>query len=106
MDVGEAWAAIGGDVAAVLARARAAGTLEARVAAVRASLGDARRLARAAMARHHPDKNPGDPGAPARFVRVQEALRIIEGETAEFERKAAARAEQLEQVRDDLIVFR
>lgn len=100
MNVVEAWEAIGGSADAVFDRARRAGDVAARVAVLRAAVEEARKLARTAMARHHPDRNPGDPGASVRFVRVQEALRLIEHETAEFERKAAERAEEAERRRN------
>lgn len=108
MNIVEAWEAVGGSAEAVFDRARRAGDTAARAAVLRASVEEARRLARTMMARHHPDKNPGDAGAASRFVRVQEALRLIEHETAEFERKAANRAEEQERRRnrDGLIIIR
>lgn len=86
MNARDAWSTLGRDIDEVLAAIRASPVHERGAAADR-ELETARSVARKLMGAHHPDRNPGDPGAPARFGRVQEALRILEGETADLKQR-------------------
>jgi hypothetical protein len=46
-----------------------------------ASADDVRRAFKRLALEHHPDRNPGDPGAVARFRRVCEAFELLEGKS-------------------------
>lgn len=92
MDIHEAWRALGEDPEAVLAELRSHPDVPSRIAAAEAALARAEKIGKALMNAHHPDRNPGDPGAGRRFIRVQEALESIRFHTEELRRKAAEAA--------------
>lgn len=62
-----------------------------RIAAAEELLASARGLARRLLGLHHPDKNPGDPGARERFALVQEALSVVEAGTEDYRLQAEER---------------
>lgn len=98
MQAGEAWRLLGEDPGRVAATMRAA-PLASRGDVAARLLDRARRSAKALMVKNHPDKNPGDAGAQARFVAVQAALAALEEHTADFCRKLAAKVLEDEHVR-------
>ena len=84
MDLQKAWAVLGKDIREVKAEASSAGGLEERLAVLEQLLAEAKRTARRRMAENHPDKNPEDPKAAARFRDVKEAISLIERMTEDF----------------------
>lgn len=58
-----------------------------RADAAEVELEVARRRARELMIKYHPDKNPGDPAAEAKFKEVQAAIQLLVDSTQEFRQK-------------------
>lgn len=88
----KAWRLLGRDPAAVAARV-AALPRERRVGALREAVEEAKKLARALMAKHHPDRG----GDPSKFRLAKAALESIEHHTDEYARKSEERAKQAEE---------
>ncbi len=74
----DAWLVLGRDPVAV---AEAVASSKDQVAAARAELERAKTAAKKLMALHHPDRK----GSEESFSLAQEALRVVETKTAEFE---------------------
>jgi uncharacterized protein (DUF342 family) len=97
MNVSDAWTVLGKDWNSIAETLSSLPDAAARIQATESLLIDAKKLAKKLMAVHHPDKNPGDFDAAARFQRVKDALLTIEDNTESFKAKhesMKARAEQ------------
>lgn len=88
----QAWRELGRDLAAITSEVSKL-PRDARVAALRGLAAEAKKLAKALMARHHPDRG----GDPARFMAVQAALESVEAHTEDYARKAEERAREAEE---------
>lgn len=90
MPLGEAWTTLGEDPKEVVREIQSLSGHEARVEAAERALAVAERVGKSLLGAHHPDRNPGDPGAARRFRRVGEALESIRHHTAELRRRLAS----------------
>lgn len=91
MPLDRAWTVLGRNPRAVAAGV-AALPRERRLEAIKAALEEAKKLARALMVKHHPDRG----GDPALFREVGEALASVEAHTLEAERVSAEKAKEAE----------
>lgn len=85
MDLSNAWKALGEDPDEIFDEIRNAGTVKDRIQKAKDLLKNAEKLAKALMAVHHPDKNPGNNKSKYKFSRVQNAIESIRYNTEQLE---------------------
>lgn len=96
----DAWLVLGKDPEAVFRRLAGLPRGE-RVSAARADLAEARKLAKALMAAHHPDRG----GDADKFRMVNSAMISIESHTEDFARKVREADEEAERRQERRPVF-
>lgn len=101
-----AWKVLGKDSGELVSSMRQLPDLDSRLAAAEAACEEAKRLARGLMRKNHPDVNPGDPGAAARFREAQEALECVRWHTEELREAVKAVKEAPPRPSKSLIVIK
>ena len=90
--VGEAWLILGKDPKEIFERILAHASLDARLNEAETALVEAKKLARSAMAKSHPDVG----GDSNEFLRIQKALACIEQNTEAFRILVANKKQEME----------
>ena len=101
MNVSEAWEMLGESwtsIALILSSAK----VSDRAKIIDDLFIKARKLARISLAKYHPDINK-TPGAIKRFQSIQEALKLIEGETENFKLKLKMKQSEPKKPRDKIV---
>ena len=84
MTLGEAWTVLGKNPQEIAISIKSTSTIQEKIIAVDTAYIEAKKLAKKLMAQNHPDINPNNPLIVDQFMRVQQALKIIENSTQEF----------------------